>query len=81
MPPSRPVPPTDSQAGAPSRRTLLAAAAAFGLVPEVGRAQNLAPTAPAQAEPAALPATPGTALNRGSTRASGTTSRASLRIV
>ena len=69
MPPSRPVPPTDSRDGSPSRRTLLAAAAAFGLVPEAARAQapgapSAAPSpgpAPAQAEPAVLPAAPGTA--------------------
>ncbi|MCJ2017272.1 multicopper oxidase family protein [Methylobacterium sp. E-065] len=70
MPPSRPVPPADSQAGAPSRRTLLAAAAAFGLAPEPGQAQPPAPApaapapaapAAAQAEPPALPAAPGKA--------------------
>ncbi|MCJ2061775.1 multicopper oxidase family protein [Methylobacterium sp. J-088] len=65
MPPPRPVPPADSQAGAPSRRTLLAAVAAFGLAPEPGQAQSPAPApaAPgaAQAEPPALPAAPGTA--------------------
>jgi FtsP/CotA-like multicopper oxidase with cupredoxin domain len=61
MPPSRPVPPTDSQAGAPSRRTLLAAAAAFGLVPDRGQAQTPAPAAPkaTPAEAPALPAAPG----------------------
>ncbi|TXN55834.1 multicopper oxidase family protein, partial [Methylobacterium sp. WL2] len=36
---SRPVPPTDPRTGQPSRRTLLATAAAFGLMPETGRAQ------------------------------------------
>ncbi|MGT2480211.1 multicopper oxidase family protein [Methylobacterium oryzae CBMB20] len=71
MPSSRPVPPTDSRAGTPSRRTLLAAAAAFGLAPEAARAQaaGVAPAAapttpappPAQQEPAALPAAPGMA--------------------
>ncbi len=69
MPPSRTVPPTDSRAGTPSRRTLLAAAAAFGLAPEAVRAQApaAAPGAPAPssaqpepaAAPAALPAAPG----------------------
>ncbi|MHB2210081.1 multicopper oxidase family protein [Methylobacterium sp. CM6257] len=39
MPPSRTEPPTESRNGAPSRRTLLAAAA-LGLVPEVVRAQQ-----------------------------------------
>jgi FtsP/CotA-like multicopper oxidase with cupredoxin domain len=67
MPPSRPVPPTDPRAEAPSRRTLLAAAAAFGLVPEAAWAQAQAPAQapaagnapPAQPEPAVLPAAPG----------------------
>ncbi len=69
MPPSRPVPPIDSRAGRPSRRTLLAGAAAFGLTPEAGRAQapatapGTAPAAPAPSPllPAALPAAPGKA--------------------
>ncbi len=69
MPPSRTVPPTDSRVGTPSRRALLAAAAAFGLAPEAARAQAPAaappPPAPApssaQPDPAALPAAPGTA--------------------
>jgi FtsP/CotA-like multicopper oxidase with cupredoxin domain len=69
MPPSHPAPPNDSRAGTPSRRALLAAAAAFGLVPEAARAQapgtGPAPTSPApipaQPEPAALPAAPGQA--------------------
>ena len=71
MPPSRPVPPTDPRAGTPSRRTLLATAAAFGLMPESGWAQaptsETGPAAPdaaqtaAQppAQPPALPAAPG----------------------
>lgn len=69
MPPSRPVPPTDSRTGSPSRRTLLATAAAFGLVPDGARAQapGATPAVPAtvpppvQPDPAALPAAPGTA--------------------
>lgn len=69
MPPSRTVPPTDSRAGTPSRRTLLAAAAAFGLAPEAARAQAPAAapgtSAPVQPQPepapAALPAAPGKA--------------------
>lgn len=63
MPPSRPVPPADSSTGAPSRRTLLAAATAFGLVPQASRAQTPAPAAPAtaQTEAPALPAAPGKA--------------------
>ena len=63
MPPSRPVPPIDSCAGTPSRRTLLAAAAALGLIPEAVRAQapGASPAAPAQAEPPILLAAPGTA--------------------
>ncbi|MCJ2086304.1 multicopper oxidase family protein [Methylobacterium sp. E-005] len=63
MPPARPVPPTDSQVGAPSRRTLLAAAAAFGLAPERGQAETPAPAGPgaAPAEAPALRAAPGKA--------------------
>ncbi|MFF9548199.1 multicopper oxidase family protein [Methylobacterium fujisawaense] len=67
MPPSRPVPPTDSRAGSPSRRSLLATAAAFGLVPDAARAQAPSPppgngaASPVQPEPAALPAAPGRA--------------------
>ncbi|SDA09228.1 Multicopper oxidase with three cupredoxin domains (includes cell division protein FtsP and spore coat protein CotA) [Methylobacterium sp. UNC378MF] len=69
MPPSRPVPPTDSRTGSPSRRTLLVTAAAFGLVPDGARAQapGATPAVPAtvpppvQPDPAALPAAPGTA--------------------
>ncbi|MBP1182262.1 multicopper oxidase family protein [Methylobacterium sp. PvR107] len=69
MPPSRPVPPTDSRAGSPSRRTLLAAAAAFGLAPEAVRAEGQesspgmpsAAPAPAQAEAGVLQAAPGKA--------------------
>ncbi|MDP4002154.1 multicopper oxidase family protein [Methylobacterium sp. NEAU K] len=55
MPSSRPVPPTDPRPGTPSRRTLLAAAAAFGLMPESGQAQGSGPA------PEAAPATPGPA--------------------
>ncbi|MGH1588307.1 multicopper oxidase family protein [Methylobacterium phyllosphaerae] len=77
MPLSRPVPPTESHDGAPSRRTLLTAAAAFGLVPGFGLAPGAAlaqgpgtppgsasgtpPPAPAQPEPASLAAAPGRA--------------------
>ncbi|MEG9527578.1 MAG: multicopper oxidase family protein [Hyphomicrobiales bacterium] len=65
MPPSRPVPPTDSHAGGPSRRTLIAAAAAFGFAPEAVRAQapGASPDTPAaaQSEPAVLQAAPGKA--------------------
>ena len=64
---SRPVPPTDPRTGQPSRRTLLATAAAFGLMPETGRAQApgtgsatpVPPPADAAAQPPALPAAPG----------------------
>ncbi|MDF2602445.1 MAG: copper resistance protein, partial [Methylobacterium brachiatum] len=64
----RPVPPTDPRGGTPSRRTLLATAAAFGLLPEAVQAQATAPekpatpgSAPAEAAPPSLPATPGKA--------------------
>ena len=67
MPPIRPAPPTEPASGAPSRRTLLAAAAALSLRPEAVRAQSMSkpaqpasPTAvPAQPEATALPAAPG----------------------
>ena len=65
---SRPVPPTDPRGGTPSRRTLLATAAAFGLLPEAVQAQATAPekpatpgSAPAEAAPPSLPAAPGKA--------------------